>query len=192
MNRSISTTTPDSPDVYPNDSASNSRRFSRTFDRHSIPTTQATSWSRKLQRLNSTHICHHQRAIARVTKWLSGPAFDTPLPDPPFSNPQMQGTSHDQIPPPAPHQPNAPQHHAHNYISNCKCIATGVADIALITLGCVAFVPFTIVIMTITTVVLAPRLIWNGPDGVGRDKEKGRGKGSGVFAEEKRSRLTPL
>ena len=173
MNRSIATLISDLPEISPNDSASNSRRRSRTVERHSIPTTQAASWSSKLQQLDTPHLCYHRRVLAKVTKWLSGPAFDTPAPDTPFSNHQIQGTFQNHALPPPPILPNAPQFPTHN--NTAKCTQITVADIVLIPLCCVAFVPFTIVVMTATTIVLVPSLIRNGPGGVGRDVEGGGG-----------------
>ena len=150
MDRSANAILQDSTDISPKDSASNPRPRSRAIKNVGTAITDDGPWSKKLRLLDTPQICYHQRALAEVIKWLLGPAFDMPPPNPPFSDNKEQYPLKNRLP--APNLPSTRPEHGHN--DTGKRAPEGIANYAMITLAFFAFLLITIVVTMATTIVL--------------------------------------
>ena len=140
------------------------RPRSRAIKNVGTATTDDDPWSKKIRLLDTPQICYHQRALAKVVKWLSGPAFDMPPPNPPFSDNKEQHILKNRLP--VPKFPSTRLEHGHN--DTGKRAPEGIANYAMITLAFFAFLPITNVVTMATTIVLIiylPCLIKKAPVG---------------------------
>ncbi|KAL2049907.1 hypothetical protein ABVK25_009774 [Lepraria finkii] len=115
-----------------------------------MATTDDGPWSKELRLLNKPQLCHHQQALAKLFKWLSGLAFHMPPPNPPFSYNKEQVPLKNRLP--APKLPGTRPQHGHN--DTGKWAPEGITDFAMVTPAVFAYLPITIVFIIASTIVL--------------------------------------